>query len=147
MDFPAHVPQPCDPPPTLLKAFASEPIEILKASDYLMVFPKTIDLTAFTPDMGLLSKLDLRGVMITAQHEHYDFISRFFAPKYGIPEDPVTGSAHCALVPYWSQKLNKPHLHACQVSPRRGELFCEDQGDRVMIGGEASLFLKGSIFI
>ncbi len=87
------------------------------------------------------------AVIVTAQGRDIDFVSRFFAPKVGVPEDPVTGSAHCSLIPYWSERLGKKQLHAFQLSKRGGELFCLDQGDRVSIGGKAATFLSGTIKI
>jgi len=91
--------------------------------------------------------LDLRGVIVTARGDKVDFVSRFFAPRFGIDEDPVTGSAHCALIPYWAEKLNKKEVHAHQVSQRSGELFCKDCGERVVIAGRAVTFMEGSITI
>jgi predicted PhzF superfamily epimerase YddE/YHI9 len=99
------------------------------------------------PDMGTLKKLDLRGVIVSAPGDEADFVSRFFAPALGIDEDPVTGSAHCALIPYWSRKLGKTDLHAYQVSRRGGELFCADRGDRVIISGRAVRYMEGRITI
>jgi len=95
--------------------------------------------------MGKLRKLGLRGVVATAKGDEADFVSRFFAPKLGIDEDPVTGSAHCALTPYWARKLNKESLYARQVSGRGGELYCLDRGDRVVISGRAVKYLEGTI--
>jgi predicted PhzF superfamily epimerase YddE/YHI9 len=97
--------------------------------------------------MTQLKKVDLRGVTATAKGNRVDFVSRFFAPKYGVNEDPVTGSAHCALVPYWAKKLGKKDLHAHQVSKRGGELFCKDQGDRVLISGRAVAYMQGVISV
>ena len=92
---------------------------------------------ALTPDHAALSRLDRRGVIVTAPGKDVDFVSRFFAPRYGIPEDPVTGSAHCELAPYWAQRLGKNSLAARQVSKRGGELLCEAKDDRVLISGAA----------
>jgi PhzF family phenazine biosynthesis protein len=100
-----------------------------------------------SPDFALLGQVDCRGVIITAGGEKCDFVSRFFGPRVGIPEDPVTGSAHCVLTPYWAEKLKKTSLHAFQVSGRGGELFCEHLGHRVKISGRAALYLKGEITV
>jgi PhzF family phenazine biosynthesis protein len=97
------------------------------------------------PDFAALESVTDRGVIITARGDKSDFVSRFFAPRVGIPEDPVTGSAHCVLAPYWSGILHKNNLHAFQVSKRGGELFCENLGERVKICGRAALYLKGTI--
>tara|TARA_B100001250_G_scaffold412107_3_gene442465 strand:+ start:519 stop:1295 length:777 start_codon:yes stop_codon:yes gene_type:complete len=97
------------------------------------------------PNFDLLSKLDGQGLIISSPSESYDFVSRYFCPKYGINEDPVTGSAHTTLIPYWSKKLNKEKLYAKQVSNRGGELYCTNLDDRVLIGGNAVLYMKGSI--
>ncbi len=97
--------------------------------------------------MRMLLQLDRRGVIVTAEGNQVDFVSRFFAPRFGVNEDPVTGSAHCALTPYWAKKLGKKNLIARQISKRGGELFCKDQGDRVVIAGKAVLYMEGHIKI
>jgi PhzF family phenazine biosynthesis protein len=99
------------------------------------------------PNLTALAGLDCRGLIVTAKGEKADFVSRFFAPAVGVPEDPVTGSAHCVLVPYWAGILKKDNLHALQVSERGGELFCRDLGKRVSIAGKAVLYLEGTISI
>ena len=99
------------------------------------------------PDIHILKKLDAAGVIITAKGNTMDFVSRVFAPQSGIDEDPVTGSAHCLLIPYWAQKLNKYTLSAKQVSKRGGILYCNYAGNRVLIGGKAELYSKGEILI
>ena len=147
MDFPAQPPAPCDAPPALVEALGIGPAEVLRCEDYFVVLPSEKDVTGVDPDMGLLKKVDLRGVIITAKGEESDFVSRFFAPKYGVNEDPVTGSAHCALIPYWSKKLGKKDLMARQVSRRGGELFCKDKGDRVVIAGRTVAYMEGTITI
>jgi len=145
MDFPAQPPAPCDAQPALVEALGIDPAEVLRCEDYFVVLPSEKDVRSVDPDMGLLKKVDLRGVIITAKGEESDFVSRFFAPKYGVNEDPVTGSAHCALIPYWSEKLGKKDLLARQVSRRGGELFCKDKGDRVVIAGRTVAFMEGTI--
>jgi predicted PhzF superfamily epimerase YddE/YHI9 len=97
------------------------------------------------PDFAALGRLERRGVIVTAPGDDCDFVSRFFGPRVGVPEDPVTGSAHCILVPYWAERLGKSTLHARQVSARGGELFCRLAGERVRIGGHATLYLEGTI--
>ena len=103
------------------------------------------DVIALKPDFNALSKLDLRGVMVTAKGKDVDFVSRFFAPRYGINEDPVTGSAHCALTPYWAGKLNIKKLSARQVSKRTGHIECELKGNRVLLSGKAVKYMEGKI--
>ena len=110
-----------------------------------MVFETESDILSIKPDIAYLQKLDLRGVIITAKSRQYDFVSRFFAPKHGIDEDPVTGSAHTQLIPYWARKLDKTKMKAKQVSHRGGELVCELRNDRVLISGKAVKFLEGKI--
>ena len=103
------------------------------------------EVRSLRPDMAKLSAIDRFAVIVTAPGKDCDFVSRFFAPAKGVPEDPVTGSAHCTLVPYWAEQLKKTTLHARQVSARGGELFCQLRGDRVEMSGEGALYLKGSI--
>lgn len=147
MDFPAQPPSPCEPPEPLVKALGAKPIAVLRSEDYFVLFPSERDVKGLHPDMGLLGKVDLRGVIVTAKGDEVDFVSRFFAPKYGVNEDPVTGSAHCALIPYWSAKLGKKDLLAHQVSKRGGELFCRDGGTRVAIAGRAVSYMEGVITV
>lgn len=147
MDFPAQPPEACDLPAEIEKALTLKPKSVLKADDYIIVVEDENDVLNEKPDLSLLKNIDLRGVIITAISSDYDFVSRFFAPKYGIDEDPVTGSAHTQLVPYWSKQLNKKNLHAKQVSSRGGELYCENLGDRVSISGYAVKYLQGEITI
>lgn len=145
MDFPAQTPVPCNVPYEIVKAFDRAPIECLRSEDYIVVFETEGDILSIKPDLAYLKKLDLRGVIITSRSREYDFVSRFFAPKYGIDEDPVTGSAHTQLIPYWARKLEKTEMKAKQVSSRGGELVCELQNDRVLISGKAVKFLEGKI--
>jgi PhzF family phenazine biosynthesis protein len=147
LDFPARPPQRVQPPAGLVAALGVEPDETWKSRDYMAVYATEQHVRALTPDMAKLAACDLFAVIVTAPGKSADFVSRFFAPGYGVPEDPVTGSAHCTLVPYWSQRLGKKSLHAMQVSKRGGELFCEDQGTRVRISGEATLFATGTIHL
>ncbi len=145
MDFPAQQPIPCDVPDEIVKAFVKTPIECLRSEDYIVVFETENDILSIKPDIDYLKKLDLRGVIITARSRQYDFVSRFFAPKYGIDEDPVTGSSHTQLIPYWARKLDKTRMKAKQMSNRGGELVCELSNDRVLISGKAVKFLEGKI--
>lgn len=146
LDFPARPGQPCVPPPDLVSALGARPLEALRASrDYMAVFASEREVRALRPDFARLETLDLPGVIVTAPGEEVDFVSRFFCPALGIPEDPVTGSSHCTLVPYWSRRLGRPTLRARQVSRRGGELLCADRGERVEIAGHAALYLEGVI--
>lgn len=147
MDFPAQPPVSCNLPAEIEKAFTVKPTSALKAEDYIIVVENEDDVLKANPELSLLKDIDLRGVIITARSSEYDFVSRFFAPKCGIDEDPVTGSAHTQLVPYWAQQLNKNKLHAKQLSSRGGELFCENLGERVSISGYATQYMKGEIKI
>ena len=145
MDFPSQPPRPCDAPADLLEGLGIKPLQVLCSEDFLVVFSNEGEIRALEPDMAKLKSLPLRGVIVTARGGEADFVSRFFAPKYGISEDPVTGSAHCALTPYWAKELNKTPLKAHQVSKRGGELFCSDHGKRVLIAGRAVKYLEGTI--
>ncbi len=144
MDFPACLPRPCSLPDPLAEGLGRRPVEVLAGDDYLAVFETEAEVRAIVPDQALLARLDLRGVCVTAPGLEADFVSRFFAPKLGIPEDPVTGSAHCMLTPYWAGKLGRNILNARQVSRRGGEIgceiVCEPRGDRVQLAGSAGLY-------
>ncbi len=144
MDFPALPAGACSPPQALFEAVGGYPAQVLEARDYLLVFASTDDVLSLEPDMQLLASLQ-RHVIVTAPGSDVDFVSRFFAPGAGIAEDPVTGSAHCTLVPYWAKRLDKNKLHARQVSKRGGELVCELRGERVILAGQAVLYLEGTI--
>jgi len=145
LDFPARAPSRCEAPEAVARALRTPPREVWAARDYMAVYASEDDVRALEPDMDRVAALDRFAVIVTAPGRSSDFVSRFFAPSQGVPEDPVTGSAHCTLVPYWAKRLGKPRLHALQVSRRGGELFCEDRGDRVAIGGRAVQFLEGTI--
>ncbi len=147
MDFPAQPPVLCDIPKEIIKAFDIAPVECLKSEDYVVVFEREIDIETANPDFEQLKKLDLRGVIITAKSASYDFVARFFAPKYGVPEDPVTGSAYTQLAPYWVSEIGQKKFSAKQISSRGGELTCEMVGDRVFISGKAIKYLEGKIEI
>lgn len=146
MDFPACPPVACAKPELLVQGLGGAcPIEILVAADYMAVFESEAAVRAIKPDHALLSQLDLRGVIITAAGNDVDFVSRFFAPRLGVPEDPVTGSAHCQLTPYWAGKLGRNRLSARQVSQRGGNLTCELVANRVLISGSAVMFMEAEI--
>jgi PhzF family phenazine biosynthesis protein len=145
MDFPARPPVPCEMPAGLVEALGRRPAEVLKSRDLMAVFESELEVRSLRPNMDLLAQIDAFAVIVTAPAKEVDFVSRFFAPRGGILEDPVTGSAHCTLVPYWSKRLNQPLLHAWQVSARGGELWCKDLGDRVIIQGRSIEYLVGTI--
>lgn len=147
LDFPARPAKPCDAPNGLVRALGAMPAELLLAQSYLAVFPSEKDVRNLSPDFAGIAALDAFGVIVTAPGSDVDFVSRFFAPKQGIPEDPVTGGAHCTLVPYWSERLGKTKLRARQVSKRVGELWLEHAGDRVLIAGDAAPYLEGTIVV
>ena len=131
----------------LNRALGIRPVELFMSRDYLAIFRSEKDILAIDPDFGLLKKLDCLGIIISAPGDETDFVSRCFAPAVGINEDPVTGSAHSTLIPYWAKRLKKDTLHAYQLSKRGGELFCRNLGDRVEIGGKAVPYLEGVITI
>jgi PhzF family phenazine biosynthesis protein len=145
LDFPARPAQPCAPPEALLRALGQPPLELRKAKKYLAVYDSAATVAAIQPDMALIAALDVEGVIITAPGAGVDFVSRYFAPALGVPEDPVTGSAHCTLTPYWAERLGRQTLTARQISQRGGELRCELAGDRVRMSGQAVLYLEGAI--
>lgn len=146
MDFPAKPEEPAAEPPGLAKALGVE-IQYLGRNkfDYLVLVAKEEDVLQLQPDFALLKNLPVRGVMVTskAEREPYDFISRFFAPRVGVNEDPVTGSAHCCLGPFWASRLGKEELLAYQASPRGGILKVTHRGSRVLLSGQAVTILKG----
>jgi PhzF family phenazine biosynthesis protein len=146
LDFPADSIQPVEPPHPLIGGLGVKPVETYRGrDDYMAVLDSEETILALCPDMALLSEAPARGVIMTAPGHDVDFVSRFFAPRSGIPEDPVTGSAHTTLTPYWSRRLAKSHLRAKQISKRGGELVCIDLGQRIEIGGRAVTYLVGEI--
>ena len=138
---------PCLAPENLSRGLGRPPREVLKARDYVAVYESPADVAALKPDMNLLTRLDCLGIIATARGSDADFVSRFFAPAAGIPEDPVTGSSHCSLIPFWSERLGKKELFARQISKRGGELFCRHLGERVGIGGRTVTFSRGEIHL
>jgi PhzF family phenazine biosynthesis protein len=148
LDFPADIIRRCKVPDSLIKGIGIEPLECYKGkSDFLLIFKSQKEIEKINPDFEMISKIKARGIIISARGAKVDFVSRFFAPRCGINEDPVTGSAHTALIPYWSGKLKKNNLNAKQISHRIGILYCENSGQRVKIGGKAKLFMIGEIFL
>ncbi len=149
MDFSLLTPWNCAAPPAGLSlALGKAPAAVEQIEDnYFAVYESEEEVRGIRPDFRLLEQLHPAGVAITAPGEDADFVSRYFAPSYGIPEDPVTGSTHCSLAPYWVQQLGITRLHACQVSPRGGELWCEIKGERVILKGTAVLTLRGELLI
>jgi PhzF family phenazine biosynthesis protein len=145
LDFPSRPPQPCVVHPGLAEALGAAPKKVLAARDYLCVFETEEQVVALAPDMAKLAEMDRFAVIVTAPGRDCDFISRFFAPSAGVPEDPVTGSAHSTLIPYWAEQLGKTKLFARQRSRRGGELWCELRGDRVRIAGHAARYMQGAI--
>ncbi len=147
LDFPRSTISKCDIPTEITRAFGKEPIEVWQSDDYIAVYENESDILSLTPDFSILSKLKCRGVVATSRGEETDFVSRFFAPRCGINEDPVTGSAHCELMPYWARVFGKNKLTAAQLSKRGGKLQCELAGERVLISGMAAKYLEGIIEI
>jgi len=147
MDFPALPPVPCPVPDALVAALGLRPVELCQNGDYLAVLESEEAVRALAPDFEKLSSLELRGVIVTAPATEVDFVSRYFAPRIGIPEDPVTGSAHCVLAPYWAKRLGKDILKARQVSRRGGRVDCRVQGDRVVLTGSAVTFMQAEIVV
>ncbi len=149
MDFPAEPADEIAPPAALLRALGAQPVYAGRnRMDYLLALPVEADVRALTPDMSRLAQLDTRGVIVTApaDGDDFDFVSRFFAPAFGVPEDPVTGSAHCCLAPFWGQRLGKAALVGYQASARGGVVHVRLHGDRVLLGGHAVTVLRGELF-
>jgi PhzF family phenazine biosynthesis protein len=149
LDFPADTFRSTPVTPALKAGFSSEPKEAYKGkTDYMLVFESESDIRNMKIDINAIARTtDCRGIMITAKGDTADFVSRFFGPQSGIAEDPVTGSAHTTLTPYWTKKLGKETLKALQLSARQGQLTCRCQGDRVLISGNARTYLTGSITV
>ncbi len=151
MDFPAMSSRTCaDRPEELVRALGSGPLpsSVLEAdSVYIAVYETESAVQNIRPDYARLDRLHPFTVAVTAPGDEVDFVSRYFAPSYGVPEDPVTGSAHCALTPYWTLRLGKAGLHARQVSERGGELWCQMAGERVTLKGGAVLIMEGTLLV
>jgi PhzF family phenazine biosynthesis protein len=147
LDFPAADFEKIDPPKKLISALGKEPLEVYHSTDYLVLFSSEKEITNLQPDFQLLSRLNIRGVIVTAPGNEVDFVSRFFAPAVGIDEDPVTGSAHTILAPFWAEKLKKNELTAFQLSERKGKLRCKYLHNRVEIIGKAITYMSGTIYL
>ncbi|MEM7736047.1 MAG: PhzF family phenazine biosynthesis protein [Deinococcota bacterium] len=150
LDFPRYALQPCEAPKALLEGLEHKPQHVFKTvedTNYYAIYSSETEVRELKPNLEKLASLFPYGVVVTAAGDTCDFVSRYFAPGAGIPEDPVTGSTHCGLIPYWAEKLNKTQLLAKQLSKRGGTLHCELLGDRVAIGGQAVQYLVGEITI
>lgn len=150
LDFPARPGETCPAPAALIEGLGHIPREVRKSRDYLATLGSEEDVRTLTPDFPRIATLDCLGVIATAEGTpggEVDFVSRFFAPGAGLNEDPVTGSAHCTLIPYWAEKLGKDKMVARQLSRRGGKIYCEMRGDRVGIGGHATLYSKGELHL
>lgn len=149
MDFPAKAIEPCAAPAALIEGLGRMPLEVYGGRDYLAVFADAAEVRALTPDPRRLAELDRHGVIVTApggaEDGDVDFVSRFFVPKFGVDEDPVTGSAHCSLTPFWAARLGKTTLEARQVSRRGGRLQCTLAGERVILRGRAVTYMAATI--
>ena len=147
LDFPISEYEEVETPQALITGLGKTPIKTYAAADYLTIFSSEEEILQLTPNFTQLQKLDRRGVIASAPGKDVDFVSRFFAPNAGINEDPVTGSAHCLLTPYWASRLDRAQLTAKQCSTRGGSLTCTLQGNRVLMSGHATLYLEGEITI
>ncbi len=148
LDFPTDAIVEIEPITAITEAIGLIPLQTFKGkTDYMLIYDHQHEIEALTPNFHLLDQLDCRGVIVTAPGNEVDFVSRFFAPQCGIPEDPVTGSAHTTLVPFWSKKLQKALLSAKQLSKRGGALSCEYLGERVKISGRAVTYMTGEIHL
>lgn len=145
MDFPAKIPVPCPPPAGLFAALKIDGGKTFEADDYMVIVEDEKVVAKLSPDFSLLQRVPKRGVIVTAPGKTFDFVSRWFGPNVGVNEDPVTGSAHTMLAPYWSERLKKKILSAQQGGKRKGQLTCEMKQDRVIISGRTVLFMKGII--
>ena len=147
MDFPALAAHAVASPADIAAGLGAEPLGVYADMDYLALFKTEAQIRAIQPDMAALARLDRRGVIVTATGESVDFVSRFFCPRLGVPEDPVTGSAHCMLAPFWAERSGKTTLHAHQASARGGDVHCSVEGDRVRLSGRAVQYLEGTITV
>jgi PhzF family phenazine biosynthesis protein len=149
MDFPSRMPVAANLPTNISMSLNIQTKEILKSRDYVLLYENEMEVRSITIDRPLFDQvnLDPGGVIVTAIGDNCDFVSRFFTPQASILEDPVTGSAHCSLIPFWAKRLNKKELYAQQVSARMGKLYCEDRGDRVIISGHAKTYSAGNFWI
>jgi PhzF family phenazine biosynthesis protein len=147
MDFPSRPGKPVEIEDTVVAALGIRPRELYRARDLLAIYESESQIHDFRPDFGRIASLDAFAVIISAPGGAVDYVYRFFAPRQGIPEDPVTGSANCTLVPYWAARLGRSELVAKQLSARGGDLRCALRGDRVLIAGQAVEYLRGEITV
>ena len=148
MDFPSRPPEPAAEPEGFVAALGARPRELLAYDKLFAVFETAGDVKKLAPDFRKVAALDCDGIVATAPGaDGIDFVSRYFVPQLGIDEDPVTGSAHCLLVPYWARRLGKSRLVGRQISARGGTVYGEDRGARVTLSGQAKLYLEGQIFL
>lgn len=146
LNFPAVISEEIKNLEGIVDAMNASPVQVYRAGDdVLLIFENETEVSRLNPDFGLLSRIDARGIIVSSSSDKYDFVCRFFGPKVGVNEDPVTGSAFTKLIPYWSSILGKTEMNACQISQRSGDVSCELLGDRVLIGGKANLYLQGEI--
>ena len=145
MDFPSRPPKRINEIDLICEALGKKTLEILAYRDLIAVFNDQDEILSISPDLEKLKKIDYPSIVVTSLGDNSDFVSRNFAPKLGIPEDPVTGSSHCELIPYWSNKINKKEMIALQLSERGGKIYCTNKDNRVLIGGKAVTFLRGEI--
>lgn len=145
LDFPAQAPTELGVSLEIQRIMNTEVVDVLGSHELLVVLESEQAVRACQPDLAALAKLSWPGAIVTARGEQHDFVSRYFAPAIGVPEDPVTGATHCSLIPYWSRLLNKSQMTAYQCSARGGELRCRLEGDRVKIGGRATLVASGTL--
>ncbi|WP_336959182.1 PhzF family phenazine biosynthesis protein [Chryseobacterium contaminans] len=149
MDLPSRMPEPSTLPDTIIKALSIQPKEVFKSRDYVLVYESEEDIKRITVDKSILDliNLDPGGVVVTAAGTDSDFVSRYFTPQSSILEDPVTGSSHCSLIPFWSLRLGKDKLFALQLSERGGQLYCENKNERVIVAGKARTYSMGHLWI
>jgi len=145
LNFPRQLQESCEAPAALIKGLGKRPLECYKNENFMAVFNSEDDVSSIIPNHHFLEQLELSGIIVTAPSTNFDFVARFFAPRYGIPEDPVTGSAYTQLMPYWSNRIGKTKLNAKQISTRGGKIFCELKDDRVLISGSAVKYMEGTI--
>jgi PhzF family phenazine biosynthesis protein len=149
LDFPSRPPVKADLPRMISESLNIQPKEVWRSRDFVLVYESEAEIKSIVVEKNMLDRINLDpgGVIVTAKGDKCDFVSRYFTPQASIMEDPVTGSAHCSLIPFWSRRLDKPVLKAVQLSRRRGELFCQDKGERVLISGRARTYSAGKIFL
>ncbi|MCO4321720.1 PhzF family phenazine biosynthesis protein [Aliidiomarina quisquiliarum] len=147
MDFPATPLMATEVPQALIDGLGKAPIQVLAGFDYVAVYNSEADVQSLTPNLAMFQQIGLRGVVVTAPGTEVDFVSRCFFPKLRVDEDPVTGSAHCELAPYWAARLGKSKLTACQLSKRGGKIVCEMKNDRVVLNGQCADYMTAEIYI